>query len=418
MEDILVSDVLNLVYDDWPEGTEYPNANRPKHLPTAPREYDTNSPWMPSYATMRGGFPGVITRNYVLKDVIQFPEMKFFYHVWHRNSLWHDFFSKGLLPIDEDVISMVKTQKNLHLIFMNETEVDYKESLKWLNDILLQKEINPSNVWVINNNQKLQDWKIELNTRINVHSCRLMPLILKHEPRISFKPDKDAGSFFLCHNRTPRGHRYGILCLLKKHNLLYDTNWSLINGWQSDKNNPLNKYNSFFTEKDIGDLETEIKYFEGLDMVKSKYELHDVSFDDKQNQNVFNSISTYENSYINLATETNFTDEAIHISEKSLKPFYYLQLPLILASFEHNKYLKQVYGFDLFEDVINYEYDAIRDNRERMFAYVKEAQRLHENKEAIVDFYRNNRERFIKNQEIVSNYKNDWDYNFFKTLAN
>jgi hypothetical protein len=231
---------------------------------------------------------------------------------------------------------------------------------------------------------------------------------------VIFEPDKEF--LFMVHNRALKSHRLGILCLLKHYNLLSDTNWSLINGWESNKNNNL-KYSSIFLNEDIDKLKYEIKYFDNINTFKSKYEIDYKNFDVKDNQIIFNDITTYQNSYVNITTETNFENEAIHISEKSLKPFYYFQFPLILASYQHIKYLKDTYSFDLFEDVINYNYDNIQNNRNRLFAFVEEINRIYKNKNFFIEFYKNNKERFIKNHNILANYKNEHDYNFFKQLA-
>jgi hypothetical protein len=411
-----MDNVLNLVYDDWPLGQEFPNANRPKDVDVLKKQYDINSPWEVSYKTM-SNFKNVVISNHKIDDIGKFTNKKFFYHIWHRAPLVDNFFDKGILPVDKNIIDLIKNNKNLYLIFMNEVEVESKISLEKLNNILISNNIDASKVWVINNNQQLDDWKTELNTNINVHSCRLLPQMFLNECPTKWKLDKESGSFFMCHNRSPREHRYALLVLLKKYGLLSDTNWSLINGWQSDKSNPMIKYSSIFTSNDLVELSDEINYFENIDTFKSKYELDFINFDDRINQIIFNNTKSYENSYVNITTETNFQNEVIHISEKSFKPFYYFQFPLILASYHHIKYLKKVYKFDLFEDIINYDYDNIKNNRDRLFAFIEEVNRIHNNKELFIKFYKNNKERFIKNHNILAHYKNEYDYNFFKQLA-
>lgn len=409
-----MDNVLNFVYDDWPVEQEFPNANRPKNINFIKVENDENLPWEVSYKTM-AIFSNTIVKNYKINEVESNPNKIFYYHIWHRLPI-SNYLSNDILPVDSNILELLKIYKNLNLIFMNEVEVDSKYSLEKLNDMLLQNEVDTSKVWVINNNQKLQYWKNELNINLNVHSCKILPQMFPNERPAEWKLDKEDGSFFMCHNRSPRIHRYGILCLLKHYNLLSDTNWSLINGWELNKNNNL-KYSSIFLNEDIDKLKYEIEYFDNINTFKSKYEIDYKNFDVKSNQIIFNDTTTYENSYVNITTETNFEDESIHISEKSLKPFYYFQFPLILASYQHIKYLKDVYTFDLFEDIINYDYDNIENNRDRLFAFIEEINRIHNNKEFFIQFYKNNKERFIKNHNILAHYKNEHDYNFFKQLA-
>ena len=41
-------------------------------------------------------------------------------------------------------------------------------------------------------------------------------------------------------------------------------------------------------------------------------------------------VKDYEESYINITSETQYIENYIHISEKSLKPFAVYQLPIIV----------------------------------------------------------------------------------------
>jgi hypothetical protein len=129
---------------------------------------------------------------------------------------------------------------------------------------------------------------------------------------------------------------------------------------------------------------------------------------------------TFENSYVNIVTESSFIDSesVVHITEKSFRPFYFYQLPIFVSSHNHVKYLKEIYGFDMFEDVINHSYDDVVDDRNRLFEIMKEIKRLDENKEKIKEFYKKNYDRFEKNKNIIFNIlKNADDYKFFRSLV-
>jgi hypothetical protein len=67
--------------------------------------------------------------------------------------------------------------------------------------------------------------------------------------------------------------------------------------------------------------------------------------------------SLIRNSYINLVSESSGKNsEVIFITEKSIKPFVYQQIPIFLATPGIVQHLRQ-YGFDLFDDIINHSYD-------------------------------------------------------------
>jgi hypothetical protein len=79
--------------------------------------------------------------------------------------------------------------------------------------------------------------------------------------------------------------------------------------------------------------------------------------------------------------------------------------------------LKDRFGFDLFDDIINHDYDNEPDDKKRFILVFNEIMRLLKNKNEIIEFYKNNEQRFINNRNIIveiDNSKRDNDY--FKSL--
>ena len=64
-------------------------------------------------------------------------------------------------------------------------------------------------------------------------------------------------------------------------------------------------------------------------------------------------------------------------TEKTDKCFYMGQLPIFLAKKGYVKILKNVYEFDMFDDIIDHSYDDITDPLERINAVANECVRLH-----------------------------------------
>ena len=116
-------------------------------------------------------------------------------------------------------------------------------------------------------------------------------------------------------------------------------------------------------------------------------------------------MKSYEESYINIVTETYFNENNIHITEKSFKPFYLHQLPIFLANVNHIKTLKKEYGLDVFDDLINHSYDNEEDNLKRLYMVYNEIKRLSEIKNTITQYYFDNIDRIKKNREII---KENW----------
>jgi hypothetical protein len=134
----------------------------------------------------------------------------------------------------------------------------------------------------------------------------------------------------------------------------------------------------------------------------------------------FESFESYINSYVNITTESAFERQmnTIHISEKSFKPFFYYQFPIIVASQHHIKKMKELYDLDFFDDIINHDYDNEFDHKKRLLMIIDEIKRINNNKELFINFYKNNQDRFENNkQKIIGllDFINE-DYNFFKNL--
>jgi hypothetical protein len=243
----------------------------------------------------------------------------------------------------------------------------------------------------------------------------------------NFIEDK-SGNFFLCHNRSPKQHRYALLCLLKNSGLLDQVDWSLLMGWYHKKENrhvdPYSYYHQIFNRHEIGRYMNEINFFNSIDIKKSKYEEEKTWFDDtSETADIFwNRVyeqRSYEDSYVNIVTESAYFPNEIHITEKSLKPFYFYQFPLFLSTYNHVKYLKERFGFDVFDDIIDHSYDNEQDNMKRLKMFFDEIKRLSDKKEELKTFYIKNKERFINNKNIVVSISNSTrDNDFFISLIN
>ena len=290
--------ILNFVYDVWDEEKNEPKPNR---LKTYNHKDDIEgTTWRISTDPMKV-FANVKINNRRIEDVEKYPGEVFFYHVWNINCFNNRFFANNILPVDLDVIEKVKKYDNLYLIIMNECEFEKKQGLERLTNIVRSLKIEQRKVWYIHNNEKLLEHKIELESEINVHTTRSMSTALKYGQKVEFIENKEPGSFFLCMNRSPRIHRYAILCLLKKYNILDDTNWSLVCGW--DFNDRKYLFKDVFNFDDVLNLNDEISYFTSLDIKKGKYEIDYSGLDNRNAQDLPNEPKTFENSYFKKITD-------------------------------------------------------------------------------------------------------------------
>lgn len=118
------------------------------------------------------------------------------------------------------------------------------------------------------------------------------------------------------------------------------------------------------------------------------------------------------NSYIDLVTENvcytpNNEFDIVTMTEKSIRPLLYYQIPLYVSQKNHAKYLKNL-GFDLFEDIFPLDYDNESDtNRIDMIIDMISNKKEFDFK----SFFKENKNRFISNRNLCI------DYAFSKGLS-
>ena len=121
-------------------------------------------------------------------------------------------------------------------------------------------------------------------------------------------------------------------------------------------------------------------------------------------------------SYINLVSETDDGSETngIFITEKSLKPFIYSQIPIILGKSGIVNHLRS-YGFDMFDDIIDHAYDSVDNIDEKTDLIYVELEKISKLKlpemySTLIDRFKHNYDLFYKlvddNRDIKSEIAN------------
>ncbi len=234
--------------------------------------------------------------------------------------------------------------------------------------------------------------------------------------------EEKRNKMFLCNNKEGKEHRFLIISLLDMYGLLDNTNYSFLKKPQVDKD-----FNGLkdFRIKDFKDLENYLKInYNRLQKPKvSDFEIHSDGFKNVENlietnHNFAGEVNTddYKNSYINIVTESVYWHNAIHITEKSYKPFHLGILPIFVASHNHVKTLRDDYSLDLFDDFINHDYDKELDNTKRLKMIIEECLRLSKLENEIIDFYKNNKDRFLTNIKKIADSKKQKDNHVVDTI--
>jgi hypothetical protein len=337
-----------------------------------------------------------------LIDAFNNPNEKYYYFISKLSTFS---FFENTIPFTESLMVSLKKLNNVNVVLLSEHESVDEENFIKLNDFIDRHNIDGTKIHLINNNSLLNFYKSKYNSNINVLSTKYLPIFyskLLNKHKIEFSTNREF--LFMCHNKRMKSHRLAVLAFLKKTNIINDVDWSFMFDSESNVD-----YNLSPT------LKEEIEIILKNGNVKSKYEIdHVFKFGDLGD---YICEDTFRNAYLNITTETNFITEDVHITEKSFKPFFFYQIPIFLSSAFHVKNLKEIYGFDLFEDVVNHDYDNETNFKKRFSLVCDEINRIYNNRDEIKKFIINNKERFLKNNEIVSNIINDrTDYNYFESL--
>ncbi len=421
-----MNNILNLVYDIW-DG-DAPIFNGKSHYPN--KIFWDFEDFIKSYINSFSNCDEsgkIVIKNHKIKDVYDNSNEKFYYVICHA-SISIDEIINDKLILSEEIIECLKICKNFNLIFFSHHESDNENGFAVLNNI----GVSPKQIYIVNNNYKLNHYVINYKSEINVYSIMYLPIVVALSLEKNDIPFDvyEKNKFFMCFNRGPKIHRCSLLIYMLKNKLLDDTNWSFIPLYSKKCQN--SNYLSLFDDSELETLHDEIEYIDNLKIKISDTEVNDLEFDDNNEITIINPIyvnrlyppdipHNYKNAYINIVTESQFIDlgNVIHITEKSFKPFFYYQFPIILATHHHIKSLKEKYNFDFFDDVINHSYDNEPDQKKRFKMITEELKRLHENKETLIEFYSKNSQRFEDNKnKVIQIGKNKSDYLFIKNLLN
>ena len=416
---------LNLVYDYW-DG-DSPILNGKTHYPT--NHFWDIEDFVNNYVNSFSVSQHKIkVKSCKISEVYENPNQKYYYFICHAAINIDDIIKDNKI-ITNEIKQCLISCDNFNLVFFSHHESDDEDGFKILNNSDLPKK----QIYLINNNYKLNEYVSDYNSQIKVYSVMYLPVVVSATlydlSGTKFSFDKKE-RFFMCFNRGPKIHRHSLLVFMLKHNLLDESNWSFIPNFFSIYD--FENYKQIFDVDEIKNYDKEIKTLNELKLKISDHENTELSFDDNNEITVLNPKyknvllppeipENYINSYVNLVTETKFLDNenVIQISEKSFKPFFYYQFPMILATHHHIKAMKEKYDFDFFDDVIDHSYDNEPNQKKRFKLFVNELKRLHDNKENLIEFYRNNQVRFeINKNKVISIMNNDSDYIFFRSLIN
>jgi hypothetical protein len=201
-------------------------------------------------------------------------------------------------------------------------------------------------------------------------------------------------SFFLLYNRnSTKTFRVQVMLWLLKTGLINDTKFSLL-----VKENDIDLNLLISKKQELKDL---WKYY-------SKFnDLPHTTLDWDYPNDINESLSSkpnYSKTNFSIVLESSFNSESLNLTEKSFKSFANCHPFLIIGDVFANTQLKN-YGFTLYNDLIDYSFDKISDNEERLNQALIELKRIHSlGEDHITNWYKNNIEKIKENQRVFFTY--------------
>lgn len=313
----------------------------------------------------------------------------------------------------DSTLEVIRQNKNLFLIITMEHEPACDAEIMWTKELLRENGISTNQFYYITNNS-MSDYlseKYGVNAKkINFIDYSSTSALLE-VPDVKFVKEK-TGKFFMSRNKTAKPHRLNLLFHLLINDILPEVNYSKLFTYPSDDVMP---YYLSFEESEIWKMKDEITSFNGTtkeddyESGRGYYDYKNFGFNNFLETGQFKLHypeikESYENSYVNIISESayesqTFYPNVVHTTEKSFRPFYYYQIPLILATPNHIKKLKEKYDFDFFDDIINHSYDNELNDKKRFLMFIEEIKRINNNKEHIKNFYKDNQDRFELNKK-------------------
>lgn len=319
--------------------------------------------------------------------------------------------------LSDVILDKIKKGFDITVFLCTEAECEFEHCFDLINEWTTKIGIPNDIIYSVSGNSKLENIETygiksikTFNPIINRVCGTLLANTMNNEDELWLEDKK---YLFQCYNNMPKEHRLIILSLLKKENLLDSIDWSLMRPYDRYKLNELGMFSldCILEREIILDIQDFYKLIlNNGETTYSEYEdesMRNPLAGGEPNLDITFSRNPYKNSYINIVNESQFElKNTIHITEKSLTPFGFYQLPIFVATQGHVQKLKDLYGFDMFDDIINHEYDSIENPQERMLVIIDEIKRLNSNRSGVIDFYKNNKDRFYKNRKILEKLNN------------
>jgi hypothetical protein len=133
------------------------------------------------------------------------------------------------------------------------------------------------------------------------------------------------------------------------------------------------------------------------------YKIYDESTPNDNFSNFNNSLrGKYENSFVEIVSESSFDAPGYMLTEKTMHVFYGCNFPILLSGCGAVQHLREV-GFDMFDDIVDHGYDNMANPIDRIAYAIDWNERLLTDADYAKSLWQANQHRFVKNVEVAKN---------------
>jgi hypothetical protein len=314
----------------------------------------------------------------------------------------------------DEVFSKVKDKPNVRLVFSNFHEgANQNHFITKLIQLKTKYGLQPNQIVVVSNNKYAETFNKHISI---IYKPYLFGFLVDHYKDIKDNDIEHNGSviglltpkeyletiknkFFLSYNKnTTKSFRVQLILWLIKNGIIDDTYVSIL-----IKNENFNREQLRSTEPELYDL---IAYYNKFD--RMGFNILDWNYPEVKND-VFSNLkyttkSHYADTLFNIISETSFETDSTNLTEKSFKAFANSHPFLIIGDVGSNELVRS-FGFELYDDLVDYSFDSIPERDKRLNEALKQIRNVYSiGKDGIIDWYKNNVDKIEYNRNKFFTY--------------
>jgi hypothetical protein len=274
-------------------------------------------------------------------------------------------------PVSQKVLDAIRKKNGFILLSNNYESFVDAATFESIHNYFKENQIPLNKVIYLSNCANAQEIyekycrKYGIQERINCEYIGLYVLdqrVLCRDPIFSERTDKPSKKekLFLNFNRRHRLHRYILLLKFFEHDLLKRTHMSFskdvpVEHWIHDAQKAVAEYDVRLKTDEL------YKVYDSLPYVLDTHDFSRFPMEDR----LEDTISWYDKTYISIVSETNFENNIIHMTEKTIKPIIFKQPFITVGPAKTLAALKKL-GFRTFSDFWDESYDNEPDPKKRI----------------------------------------------------